>query len=114
MTGWVVAHDEGCPVTLARASLLADLADDPENPYLLGAVPEYDEGGDQEVELCECGVVRSPIHDPAARQAAAAEIEALLDYEGQSGRLSVGTVEALNLAVAALREPPRPAVRVPA
>lgn len=51
---WVNRHDDGCPVTRDRASLLADLAKDPTNPYLLGAVPEYDGWGDQESELCEC------------------------------------------------------------
>lgn len=51
---WVNQHDAECPVNDYRTALLADLAEDPTNPYLLGAVPEYDHGGDQELELCEC------------------------------------------------------------
>lgn len=54
---WTNQHDPKCPVTRYRRELLADLARDPGNRYLLGAVPEYDDGGDQEVELCECEVV---------------------------------------------------------
>lgn len=51
---WTNVHDAKCPVSVSRRNLLADLAKDPTNRYLLGAVPEYDHGGDQEVELCEC------------------------------------------------------------
>ena len=51
---WRSEHSVACPVTHWRERLLADLEQDPEDPYLLGAVPEYDEGGDQEAELCTC------------------------------------------------------------
>lgn len=51
---WQNAHADTCAVTAARIDLLAKLRDDPENPYLHGAVPEYDGGGDQEGELCTC------------------------------------------------------------
>lgn len=51
---WVNQHAADCPVTRGRADLLADLARDPHNRVLRGAVPEYDRGGDQEVELCVC------------------------------------------------------------
>lgn len=53
---WKIKHDDDCQVTVDRAGLLAELAADPKNPYLLGALPEYDNGGDQEVELCTCGI----------------------------------------------------------
>ena len=51
---WRNDHSEGCPVTYWRGRLANDLEPDPENPYLLGAVPEWDEGGDQEAEVCTC------------------------------------------------------------
>ena len=51
---WRNEHSEGCPVTYWRGRLANDLEPDPENPYLLGAVPEWDEGGDQEAEVCTC------------------------------------------------------------
>ena len=54
---WNTQHSLECEVTKQRANLLAELAQDPDNVYLLGAVPEYDEGGDQEAELCDCGVI---------------------------------------------------------
>ena len=41
-------------MAVARTSLLKQLAMTPQDKHLLGAVPEYDLGGDQEVELCEC------------------------------------------------------------
>ena len=59
---WATRHTEGCPVTVARASLLADLERDPASPGLLGAVPEYDNGGDQEAELCTCEAVARCSH----------------------------------------------------
>ena len=58
---WHNQHTDDCAVTVARVSLLAELAasdaeqgDSGRHAYLLGAVPEYDNGGDQEVELCTC------------------------------------------------------------
>jgi hypothetical protein len=51
---WDSQHAANCPVTKEREDLLAKLADDPHNPYLLGAIPEYMKGGDQEVENCTC------------------------------------------------------------
>jgi hypothetical protein len=52
---WENEHDPSCPVTEQRIDLLKQL-DYEATPYLLGAVPEYQAGGDQEVELCECGI----------------------------------------------------------
>jgi len=52
---WVQKHADDCPIVAQRAALLDDLLADPRNPYLQGAVPEYDEGGDQEAEGCTCG-----------------------------------------------------------
>jgi hypothetical protein len=56
---WHVQHADYCPVTSARVGLGVALAASEvgsrEHDYLLGAVPEYDLGGDQEVELCTCG-----------------------------------------------------------
>jgi len=52
---WDNVHDDACPVTGARASLVKELHRNPHDQYLLGAVPEYDHGGDQEAELCTCG-----------------------------------------------------------
>ncbi len=54
---WEGTHTEDCPVTVARDGLLRDLQAEPTNPYLIGAVPEYGETGDQTVELCLCGAV---------------------------------------------------------
>jgi len=51
---WVNQHADDCPVTKERADLLDKLGEDPTNPGLLGAVPEYDEEGDQEMENCTC------------------------------------------------------------
>jgi len=52
---WQQEHSPDCPVVRYRADLLRELAADPNNPYLLGALPEYDGGGDQEAENCTCG-----------------------------------------------------------
>lgn len=61
---WKIEHAPDCSVTKERADLLADIAaaEDPmcgapagRLAYLRGAVVEYDEGGDQEVENCTCG-----------------------------------------------------------
>ena len=52
---WQQEHSPDCPVVRYRADLLLSLATDPNNPYLLGALPEYDNGGDQEAENCTCG-----------------------------------------------------------
>jgi len=51
---WVNKHASDCPITYERKDLLDKLSEDPTNSGLLGAVPEYDEGGDQEVENCTC------------------------------------------------------------
>ena len=53
-TPWVNQHAPACPVTRHRADLLSLLEADPKNAGLLGAIPEYDGGGDQEVENCTC------------------------------------------------------------
>ena len=63
---WVNQHEPDCPITKHRKDLLNDLAQDPTNQYLLGAVPEYDEGGDQEVELCICPAMRLFGGEPAS------------------------------------------------
>ena len=42
-------------MTDGRRKLRDDLEQRPDDEYLLGAVPEYDGGGDQEAELCTCG-----------------------------------------------------------
>lgn len=54
---WVNQHSDECPVTHGRRGLLADIEADTGTGRdgLLGAVPEYDGGGDQEAELCTCG-----------------------------------------------------------
>lgn len=52
---WENEHDPSCPVTAGRIDLLKEM-DYETSPYLLGAVPEYQAGGDQEVELCQCGI----------------------------------------------------------
>lgn len=57
---WDREHAADCPVTKERADLLDRLQSDPGNEYLLGAVPEYQAGGDQEVENCTCGVSGNP------------------------------------------------------
>lgn len=51
---WVNEHTPECPVTAGRMKLLDDLDARPGDDYLNGALPEYDNGGDQEVELCTC------------------------------------------------------------
>lgn len=53
---WRSEHGLECPVTYWRERLAADLdqASDTDRPALLGAVIEYDDGGDQEAELCTC------------------------------------------------------------
>lgn len=56
---WSTQHADDCPVTRHRAELLVEIGDTQfgtdRMAYLMGAVPEYDLGGDQEVELCTCG-----------------------------------------------------------
>jgi hypothetical protein len=52
---WNTQHAPACQVTKERADLLAALENDPTNAGLLGALPEYDNGGDQEAENCDCG-----------------------------------------------------------
>lgn len=59
---WENIHTAECPITSQRADLLREIAqldvdrgDSGRMAALLGAVPEYDCGGDQEVEGCECG-----------------------------------------------------------
>lgn len=61
---WTNQHAASCQVTKDRANLLERLANDPGNPYLLGAVPEYDNGGDQEAENCDCGAYRRTVAIP--------------------------------------------------
>jgi hypothetical protein len=54
---WQNEHAPDCPVTAGRISLAEELERDPENAALLGAVPEWDRGGDEEAEHCACGLV---------------------------------------------------------
>lgn len=51
---WENEHEAGCPIIEQRADLLRALVLAPDNPYLRGAVPEYDGGGDQEADGCTC------------------------------------------------------------
>jgi hypothetical protein len=53
---WQNEHAPSCPVTAGRASLADALARDPRDAALLGAVPEWDAGGDEEAEHCTCGL----------------------------------------------------------
>jgi len=57
MPNWENEHAQDCQVTRDRKSLVEALLRDPSSEYLLGVVPEYDKGGDQEVENCTCGRV---------------------------------------------------------
>ena len=52
---WQNEHAPDCPVTDGRVGLAGQLERDPENAALLGAVPEWDAGGDEEAEHCACG-----------------------------------------------------------
>ena len=52
---WQNLHAHNCPITSGRTRLLEDLAQDPDNAYLKGAIPEWDAGGDEEAEYCICG-----------------------------------------------------------
>lgn len=60
---WGNEHGEDCPVAEQRAALLKQLARmepdpaDEEFRGLTGALPEYEQGGDQEAEECRCGLV---------------------------------------------------------
>lgn len=54
---WQNEHRSDCPVTEGRASLSKALARDPGDAALLGAVPEWDKGGDEEGEHCNCGML---------------------------------------------------------
>lgn len=67
---WQDEHDGACPVTADRTRLADELQADPQNRYLLGALPEYDGGGDQEAEGCTCGAYAKHL---VARVAAALE-----------------------------------------
>lgn len=65
---WDTVHAPDCEVTRSRADLLEKLQRDPENVYLRGAVPEYHGGGDQEVAICDCGIVDARYDESAARE----------------------------------------------
>ena len=54
-----VTHEPTCEAMRSKADLLKQLELEPDNPYLRGALPEYSGGGDQEVELCDCGAVEA-------------------------------------------------------
>jgi hypothetical protein len=54
---WQNTHRDECPVTTGRRMLSDDLEQRPDDPYLLGAVPEWDRGGDEEAEACTCDAV---------------------------------------------------------
>lgn len=51
---WNNSHAEDCPVAVARVDLWRSLNLRPTDEGLLGAMPEYDNGGDREAELCTC------------------------------------------------------------
>lgn len=72
---WKNEHDNDCPVTRARADLIAELKRSPSDT-LRGALAEYDNGGDQEVGLCTCGALED-MTVTLSRQDAYAITEAL-------------------------------------
>lgn len=48
-------HKPACAVHGERKTLLEDLAHEPSDEHLLGALIEYYGFGDQEAEVCTCG-----------------------------------------------------------
>jgi len=53
---WTGDHKSSCLAVRSRRDLFRDMVRDPHNPYLEGAWFEYFAGGDQESELCDCGL----------------------------------------------------------
>lgn len=69
MFGWANIHSPTCDVTKARAMLVVDLqeamigeGDRSQVPYLIGALIEYDHGGDEEAEICNCDFMKRMSH----------------------------------------------------
>jgi hypothetical protein len=58
----VALHTADCTARTSREDLVRDLKADPRNRYLLGALIEYDAGGDQDAEVCDCREQRSTIY----------------------------------------------------